>query len=894
MEQVVGLFESGIVSANDEAGQALITSKLQEMLKAIPVHKMGFCSLGDEGHGVTVNPSALIKEVKHKSSPPSCMQSFVMFNESPVDVRVSCVVCVPMQGSFQVASDLFAKGFMIPAFSDCILPFTLESKDPFGRIEGWIVAKCLIPDTSQSALLCSFLRVQLFDERVDAVRFVPTVTRSLSTLPIMKVEEAEAPQCPLSFTNFRDELYSSSFNMLMKALNFESMDLHVANLKKCLSLEISQMQADMNGYELFDVSLKSASGLWMIELPGLVESHPPLLYGDQITLRTGGLKKRSEKTLYIGFVYGTDRAKGHLFVKFNLPQGRAEIPSCNVRFCVNSFGISAMIRSLSSQMGIAEFESKTIRHEEEAIGTNTNIEIEFLDKKLNEAQREAVTKIFLMDSNSKPLLLFGPAGTGKTRAIIEAVCQIQLLSPGRQILCCAPSNEAADLLAALISEAFQKLFGDGKMVLRLNSWQRKANEVAANVQGLCHLDQKTGLFSIPSVENLKTYTVIVTTCFAAEILDRSGLDQNHFSYVIIDEAAQAIEPEALIPITSRCCSSAAVVLCGDHFQLGPVVRSSAAENLGLCRSLFERLFIEYETNCSDSKEIEDKVRHGNSNLVYLVQNYRSHPSLLLISSELFYKGNLRTELNPSAYESYYKWSKLPNGEFPLLFHGVNGKAWRQEDVNSYHNSDEVERVKEIILSLISETKCGTQSIGVIGAFRSQVRKIRAALRAENLGGVNVGSVLDFQGSEKDVIIVSTVQTSRQAALKDVENCLGVIGRPREFNVIITRPRALLIVVGDPFLLAQDEYWGKVLHLAIRQNAYRGDYFPTSVIDKSRETEMKAEASMRVEKSAQAFEEINLDIRAELLKQQEELKMQDEKHNQVQAFISVDKSWRMPI
>lgn len=40
----------------------------------------------------------------------------------------------------------------------------------------------------------------------------------------------------------------------------------------------------------------------------------------------------------------------------------------------------------------------------------------------------------------------------------------------------------------------------------------------------------------------------------------------------------------------------------------------------------------------------------------------------------------------------------------------------------------------------------TQSIGIIGGFRSQVLKIRQALRAAGLGAVNVGGVEDYQVS----------------------------------------------------------------------------------------------------------------------------------------------------
>lgn len=63
--------------------------------------------------------------------------------------------------------------------------------------------------------------------------------------------------------------------------------------------------------------------------------------------------------------------------------------------------------------------------------------------------------------------------------------------------------------------------------------------------------------------------------------------ENHFSYIIIDEASQAIEPEMLIPLTitnkknenERTDFGAQIVIAGDPHQLGPCVRSKWIKHL---------------------------------------------------------------------------------------------------------------------------------------------------------------------------------------------------------------------------------------------------------------------------------------------------------------------------
>ena len=60
-----------------------------------------------------------------------------------------------------------------------------------------------------------------------------------------------------------------------------------------------------------------------------------------------------------------------------------------------------------------------------------------------------------------------------------------------------------------------------------------------------------------------------------------------FTHVIIDEAAQTIEPECLIPIAAAPGSK--VILAGDPMQLGAVVKLELAKTSGLGVSLMERL-----------------------------------------------------------------------------------------------------------------------------------------------------------------------------------------------------------------------------------------------------------------------------------------------------------------
>lgn len=97
---------------------------------------------------------------------------------------------------------------------------------------------------------------------------------------------------------------------------------------------------------------------------------------------------------------------------------------------------------------------------------------------------------------------------------------------------------------------------------------------------------------------------------------------------------------------------------------------------------------------------------------------------------------------------------------------------------------------DICLSLVSTRGVRPEEIGIIAAFRSQVLKLRAALRSAGLSNVNVGSVLDLQGQEVKVIVISTVLTSRLQS--DRGEVMGLLGDHRKFNVAVTRGMALCI------------------------------------------------------------------------------------------------------
>ncbi|ELT94746.1 hypothetical protein CAPTEDRAFT_99205, partial [Capitella teleta] len=252
--------------------------------------------------------------------------------------------------------------------------------------------------------------------------------------------------------------------------------------------------------------------------------------------------------------------------------------------------------------------------------------------------------------------------------------------------------------------------------------------------------------------------IVVSTCSSAGNLYALALRPGHFTHVFIDEAGQATEPECLIPIGLVAChTSGQVVLAGDPFQLGPVLQSNHAKHFGMCMSFLKRLI---QRPLYDRDEVKFKGHGAYDPLLVtkLVENYRSHPVLFSLPSQMFYHSELKTSSDPALVECFCGWSLLPSLQFPLIFHGVRGVDLREGNSPSWFNPMEALQVVHYLQAVMSNTQhlMSWDDVGVITPYRKQVEKIRVLIDGLGMEKVKVGSVEEFQGQERKVMIISTV------------------------------------------------------------------------------------------------------------------------------------------
>ncbi|NXX26329.1 SDE3 helicase, partial [Nicator chloris] len=628
-----------------------------------------------------------------------------------------------------------------------------------------------------------------------------------------------------------------------------------------LHLEEIQMEVDIRRYDMQDVTMVQDRGLLVLDVPGVAENRPSLLRGDHLFAHLSSERDHSPLVQYKGYVHSVELEKVRLGFSSKLQKKFVNKLKFDVTFTFNRLplqvqhraAVLAMRRSLFSLL----FPSASC-HKSLFPGP---FQPRWFNHKLetNEEQCKAVTHIVTGMSRPAPYLIFGPPGTGKTVTMVEAIKQVWTCFKDARILACAPSNSATDLLCQCLIKDIAP-----QNVYRLIASSRSYREVPTDILPCCNWDDNQSSYVYPSKESLRRYRIIITTLVTAGRLVSANFPPGFFSHVFIDECGHAVEPESLVAIAGECCPPAVsawpglppfptelslfpgllapmdqetnpnggqLVLAGDPQQLGPVLTSPLAIQHGLGTSLLERLMLHNPLYKKSSGGYDPQF------ITKLLWNYRSHEAILRIPNELFYDNELKVcKTNGLDIRNLYcPWEELPKKGFPIIFHGVCGEDQREARSPSFFNTAEIEVLVHYLKKLLQSQgrgSCPTVSpkeIGIISPYRKQVEKIRRAIssldpdlqKLPDISQLKVGSVEEFQGQERLVILISTVRSCSTYLPFDQTFRLGFLKNPKRLNVAITRAKALLIVVGNPTVLSKDHHWHRFLRYCKEQGGYTG-------------------------------------------------------------------------
>jgi superfamily I DNA and/or RNA helicase len=445
---------------------------------------------------------------------------------------------------------------------------------------------------------------------------------------------------------------------------------------------------------------------------------------------------------------------------------------------------------------------------------------------LNSSQWKALEKVL---SAEDVAIIHGPPGTGKTTTLVQAIKQT--VEKEKQVLVCAPSNAAVDLLVEKLSEQNLRVLRIGhparvteqtlsktldskiamhehyKELRMLRKKMEQLREMAFKYKrnfGYAEREQRKQLMQ--EAKAMKADADVLEFYIINDLLQNSdviactlvGASNNilrgrRYKTAFIDEAAQALEPACWIPILR----AERVVLAGDHCQLPPTIKSIEAARQGLSKTLFEKC-------------IQNKPHTASM----LQVQYRMHEDIMRFPSRYFYHDELLANATVRDH-TLVKNNEDGNSVSvpPIEFVDTAGCGFTEAqdpETLSRYNEQEAQLLIHHLEKLIREIGVDDwkYSIGIITPYSAQVeRLVKLAEASEELSSlskiITINTVDAFQGQERDVIAISFVRSNEKSEV-------GFLSDIRRTNVAITRARKKLIMCGDSATLSTNPFYLELL------------------------------------------------------------------------------------
>lgn len=456
---------------------------------------------------------------------------------------------------------------------------------------------------------------------------------------------------------------------------------------------------------------------------------------------------------------------------------------------------------------------------------------------LNQSQNNAIKKTLACKDVA---VIHGPPGTGKTTTLVQAI-RICTQSEN-QVLVCAPTNTAVDLLTeklkeagvnvirlghpARISEELINTSVDGQIQnhknyseiknLRKNAeeyfkmagkYKRVFGKEEAQQRASYYNEAKNCIKEARLIEDFivdDLFNTAQVICCTPVTSVNKHLTKKTFNTLFFDEASQAIEPLVWIPLLK--CNR--IIMAGDNHQLPPVVKSLHAQKEGLSITLL------------------DKCINFKNAISLLNRQYRMNIPIMKFSNSYFYNNELIADETVSTQmlvNEITEVDKINNS--PIEFIDTAGCGLEEiqhpETLSSY-NIGEAKIIFNHFSQLInwySNFKQNNKlSIGIISPYKEQVNWFKENIKelctnSLSIEELRINTIDGFQGQECDVIYISLVRSNS-------EQIIGFLNDIRRMNVAITRAKKKLVVVGDSATLSVNKFYESFINYCDENKFYK--------------------------------------------------------------------------
>jgi len=507
----------------------------------------------------------------------------------------------------------------------------------------------------------------------------------------------------------------------------------------------------------------------------------------------------------------------------------------NIQFDDNSY--IEMQKALDEVIGARNNRIAELREmiEGNDIPSFNKIDDSVLIPQLNNSQNKAVKHIL---SANDIAVVHGPPGTGKTTTIVQAIRLV--LQSEKQLLVCAPTNTAVDLITeklieqgvnvlrvghpARVSEGLLKATIDGQIQSHANykdikslrktaeeyfkmagKYKRTFGKEDAKQRALFYTEARNCIKESRLLEDYIVNSLFenaqVISCTPVASTNKA-LANKQFSTLFFDEASQALEAISWIPLLK--CKR--VIFSGDHFQLPPVVKSNKAKQEGLAETMLDRC-----------------IKHPDVSTL-LTRQYRMHQHIMQFSNQYFYNNELEADATvKETVLSLHEDIDILNSPVELIdTAGCSFDELQNPETLSLSNVGEANLVFKHLELLLQQYQFSQEeqniSIGIISPYKEQIELLKEKLvdfdySTYPVSELAVKTIDGFQGEERDVIYISLVRSNEHSEI-------GFLSDIRRMNVALTRAKKKLVVVMDTSTIGNHPFYKSFIEYCEKNNFYK--------------------------------------------------------------------------
>ncbi|RXW14679.1 hypothetical protein EST38_g11172, partial [Candolleomyces aberdarensis] len=290
--------------------------------------------------------------------------------------------------------------------------------------------------------------------------------------------------------------------------------------------------------------------------------------------------------------------------------------------------------------------------------------------------------------------------------------------------------------------------------------------------------------------------------------------------VLVEEAGEILESHILTALGPKLSQ---LILIGDHKQLRPKVNNyeltvEKKKGYDLNRSLFERLILSgypHQTLTKQHRmrpEISDLIRQLTYPELQDAPRTQNHPNVTGVQDNIVFISHFHHESN----------------------HNQLADKKDMASKTSKENHFEVDMVLKIV-KYLGQQGYGTDNLVVLTPYLGQLHRLRDALKNDNdpllidldsyelvkagllspatakvnKKPIHLSTIDNYQGEESDIVIISLTRSNDN-------NDIGFMYSPERLNVLLSRARNGLIMIGNPSTFKNSskgkEIWTKLFSM----------------------------------------------------------------------------------